>query len=309
MPPTSAWYRSGYWVAEWLPQIVMPLDLGDRHVELGGELGDARGCGRGGSWRVNRSAGTSGACGLRDERVGVGRVADDEHPDVVRGARVDRSPCGAKMPPLASSRSPRSMPFVRGRAPTSSATLAPSNAFVASSVMSTPASSGNAQSSSSSAVPSAARTACGISSSRSRTGVSGPSSWPGGDAEQQRVADLARRSGDGDVDRCARRCRHVPEASTRPLRTPRRAPQAWAAPHRRRPRARTPCRAHAHRGQCARAPLGVRRPYAVCVGPAGRRPVASAEPARISANDPSTVAVSGSPSSSTPAATATAGLT
>ena len=70
------------------------------------------------------------------------------------------------------------MPFVRGRAPTSSATLTPSNAAVASSVMSTPDSSGNAQSSSSSATPSAARTACGISSRRSRTGVSGPSSWP-----------------------------------------------------------------------------------------------------------------------------------
>ena len=68
------------------------------------------------------------------------------------------------------------MPFVRGRAPTRRATLTPSNACVASSVMSTPDSSGNAQSCSSSATPSAARTACGTSSSRSRTGVSGPSS-------------------------------------------------------------------------------------------------------------------------------------
>ena len=75
------------------------------------------------------------------------------------------SPCGLKMPPLASSRSARSMPLVRGRAPTSSATLVPSNACAASSVTSMPASSGNAQSNSSSAVPSAAFTASGISSS------------------------------------------------------------------------------------------------------------------------------------------------
>ena len=43
------------------------------------------------------------------------------------------SPCGLKMPPLASSRSARSMPFVRGRAPTRSATLQPSKACLASS--------------------------------------------------------------------------------------------------------------------------------------------------------------------------------
>ena len=56
------------------------------------------------------------------------------------------------------------MPFERGRAPISSATLTPSNAVFWSSVMSTPDSSGNAQSSSSIAVPSAAFTASGISS-------------------------------------------------------------------------------------------------------------------------------------------------
>ena len=39
-------------------------------------------------------------------------------------------PCGAKMPPLASSRSPRSMPGPRGRAPTSRARLTPSKTVV-----------------------------------------------------------------------------------------------------------------------------------------------------------------------------------
>ena len=96
------------------------------------------------------------------------------------------SPWGLKIPPLASSRSARSMPLLRGRAPTSSAMFAPSNACLGSSKMSTLASSGNAQSNNSSAVPSAAFTASGISSRRSATGVSGPSIWP--DAMRNRSA-------------------------------------------------------------------------------------------------------------------------
>ena len=96
------------------------------------------------------------------------------------------SPCGLKMPPLASSRSARSMPFVRGRAPTRSPMLVPSKASLASSKMSIEASSGNAQSTSSIAVPSAALTASGISSSRSATGASGPSIWP--EATRNRIA-------------------------------------------------------------------------------------------------------------------------
>ena len=91
---------------------------------------------------------------------------------------LSASPCGLKIAPLASRRSARSMPFERGRAPTSSATLTPSNACFGSSWMSTPASSGNAQSNSSSAVPSAALTASGISSRRRLIFVSSPSIWP-----------------------------------------------------------------------------------------------------------------------------------
>ncbi len=85
-------------------------------------------------------------------------------------------PCGLKMPPLASSRSARSMPFVRGRAPTSRPISAPSKAWSGSSNMSMLESSGKAQSSSSIATPLTASMACGISSSRSATGVSSPSS-------------------------------------------------------------------------------------------------------------------------------------
>jgi hypothetical protein len=82
------------------------------------------------------------------------------------------------------------MPLLRGRAPTSSPTLQPSNASFASAVMSTPASSG----------------ALG--------GLEGVGDLEqaelhrrvlaehlaGCDAEEQRVADLARGAGDGDVD-------------------------------------------------------------------------------------------------------------
>ncbi len=70
------------------------------------------------------------------------------------------------------------MPFVRGRAPTSSATFVPSKPSCGLSWMSMPASSGKAQSSSSIAVPSAALTAWGISSRFRWTLVSGPSSAP-----------------------------------------------------------------------------------------------------------------------------------
>ena len=135
---------------------------------------------------MKRSRGTSGAldcaisafvlAGLPTTRIFTSSAA----PALIA------SPCGLKMPPLASSRSARSIPFERGFAPTSSATLTPSKACLASSVMSIPASSGNAQSSSSIAVPSAAFTASGISSRVSCTGVSGPSIWP--DAIRNRIA-------------------------------------------------------------------------------------------------------------------------
>ena len=91
------------------------------------------------------------------------------------------------------------MPFERGRAPMSSATFTPSNACLGSSWMSTHFSSGNAQSSSSSAVPSAALTASGISSSDELDLVVGPEQLPGGDAEEDGVADLAGRAGDSNT--------------------------------------------------------------------------------------------------------------
>ena len=58
----------------------------------------------------------------RDQRVRVGRVADHEHACTSRLAlRDSAAPCAVKIAPLADSRSLRSMPCLRGIAPTSSA--------------------------------------------------------------------------------------------------------------------------------------------------------------------------------------------
>ena len=87
-------------------------------------------------------------------------------------------PWTVKMPPLASSRSARSIPALRGIEPTSSATCTPSKATLASSEVVTPESSGKAQSSSSMTTPSRAPIAGVISSSFRWTGWSGPSRAP-----------------------------------------------------------------------------------------------------------------------------------
>ncbi len=87
-------------------------------------------------------------------------------------------PWPVKIFPFSASSSARSMPLVRGREPTSSATLTPSNASSGVSCRSSAPSSGNAQSTSSIATPSSAPIACGISSRRRSTGWSGPSSCP-----------------------------------------------------------------------------------------------------------------------------------
>ena len=87
-------------------------------------------------------------------------------------------PCAEKICALASSRSLRSMPGPRGRAPTSSATWQSRKATRASSLASTLLSVGKAQSLSSITTPESAASA-GVTSSRCRfTGVSGPSSAP-----------------------------------------------------------------------------------------------------------------------------------
>ena len=149
---------------------------------------------------VNRSAGTSGACDFAIRQLVLAGLPTTRILTSSAAFSLIASPCGLKIPPFASSRSARSIPLERGRAPTSSAMLVPSNASFGSSEMSMARRSGKAQSSSSIAVPSAAWIASGISSRRSFTSVSGPSICAGGDPKEDRVADLACGAGDCDVD-------------------------------------------------------------------------------------------------------------
>lgn len=175
--PTSAWDRSGYWVAEWLPQIDM------RRIDAAGSPVRCANCAMARLWSsrvsaLNRVRGTPGALFIAMRALVLAGLPTTRTLTSSAAAASIARPCVVKIAPFAASRSPRSMPFVRGRAPTSSATLAPSKPTTGSSVISTPFSSGNAPSSSSIATPSAARTAAGISSNRNRTGVSGPSMSP-----------------------------------------------------------------------------------------------------------------------------------
>ena len=176
-PETSAWNRSGYCVAEWLPQIVI-LRIS---LTLTPVLWASWAIARLWSRRVRaekRSRGMSRALLI----VISALVLAGLPVTVIRMSSAAWSlsalPWAVKIAPLASSRSPRSMPLLRGRAPTSRATLAPSKMRLASSPISTPARVGKAQSSSSITTPSSAPSAGEISSSRSSTGVSGPSSAP-----------------------------------------------------------------------------------------------------------------------------------
>ena len=121
------------------------------------------------------------------------------------------------------------MPGPRGRAPTSIAMLQPSNADRASSVTSTSCSSGKAQSCSSSAAPSAAR----VRPAGSRAVAAAPAGRgqhpTGRDAEQERVADLSTRAGDGDGRGCARHAPSLfPPRGARPVCALRSAPRGIA---------------------------------------------------------------------------------
>ena len=176
-PETSAWNRSGYCVAEWLPQIVI-LRISVTGTES-----------RAASWPIarlwssrvsaeNRSVGMSGALLIAMRALVLAGLPVTVTLTSSAATALSALPWGAKMPPLASSRSPRSMPGPRGRAPTRRARLTPSKTLIGSSPISMPASVGKAQSSSSMTTPSRALSAGVISRRRSSTGVSGPSIAP-----------------------------------------------------------------------------------------------------------------------------------
>ncbi len=177
LPLTLALNRSGYCVEEWLPQIVMCVTaviglpvlfascvmarLWSRRVIAVNWRGLMSGALR---WAISELV----LAGLPTTRMRMSRAA----------AALIALPCTEKIAALASSRSLRSMPGPRGRAPTSSAYCASAKACSALSVHTVPASSGKAQSSSSMATPCRAPSAGVISSMCRITGWSGPSIAP-----------------------------------------------------------------------------------------------------------------------------------
>ena len=169
LPATWALNRSGYWVAEWLPQIVILV------MSVTGAPVLAASCEIARLWsrRVsaeNRSCGMSGALVIAISALVLAGLPVTPTRTSEAATLLRALPWAVKIAPLAESRSPRSMPGPRGRAPTSRARLTPSKIRSASSPISTPASPGKAQSSSSMTTPSRALRAGVISSRRSSMG-------------------------------------------------------------------------------------------------------------------------------------------
>ena len=191
---------SGNCVAEWLPQIATS------RISPTGVPTEVASCPSARLWSsrvsaVNRSAGTSGACAAAMSAFVFAGLPTTTMRTSSAAPALIASPCGPKMPPFATSRSPRSMPAVRGRAPTSRPRFAPRKAAVASSWTSTCASSGNA------AVLQLERRALGrahalrdLEQVQPHRGV-GTEQVARGDAEEQGVADLPAGARDGDRDR------------------------------------------------------------------------------------------------------------
>ena len=82
---------------------------------------------------MNRSRGTPSAFDIAIRQFVLAGLPTTSTLTSSAAPALIASPCGLKIAPFASSRSERSMPLVRGRAPTSSATLQPSNACFGSS--------------------------------------------------------------------------------------------------------------------------------------------------------------------------------
>src|ERR1700759_4037486 len=136
-PLTWVVYRSGYWVAEWLPQIVM------RSISVTGTDSLVASWVRARLWSsrvmaVNRLAGTSGAWLWAMSALVLAGLPTTSTLMSLAAWSLIALPWGPKIPPLASSRSPRSMPLVRGRAPTSRATVGASDAVARASGVSSP---------------------------------------------------------------------------------------------------------------------------------------------------------------------------
>ena len=120
-------------MAEWLPQIVIFVMSLTVLPVLVASCAIAR------LWSrrvmaVKRSGAMSGALFMAMSALVLAGLPTTRILTSSAAASDSALPCTVKMAPLASSRSARSMPLVRGREPTSSATFTPSKAVAASSV-------------------------------------------------------------------------------------------------------------------------------------------------------------------------------
>src|SRR5690606_261219 len=116
-PLIAAWKAAGYWVALWLPQMVTFLTDVIGTPALLASWVMAR------LWSrrvmaVKRSAGTSGALRMAINAFVLAGLPTTNTRTSDAALSLIALPCTVKIAPLALSRSLRSMPFVRGRAPT-----------------------------------------------------------------------------------------------------------------------------------------------------------------------------------------------
>ena len=161
----------------------------------------SRGCGRAGSAPRTAPAGCRARCVIAIRALVLAGLPVTPMRTSSAATSLRALPWAVKIAPLAASRSPRSMPGPRGRAPTSRARLTPSKIFSASAPISTPASVGNAQSSSSMTTPSSAfRAGLDLEQPQLDRAVRAEQR-AAREAEQQAVADLAGGAGDGDLER------------------------------------------------------------------------------------------------------------
>ena len=176
-PPILALVKSGYWVAEWLPQMHMLVTF-DWWTEafLASWL-----LARFSSRRVmakKRSFGTPSALAMAMRQFVLQGLPTTSVRTSLAAFLAIALPCPVKILPLMPSRSPRSIPALRGTDPTSSAQLVPLKPSLRSEVPTISLRRGKAQSSSSIITPSSAAMPGSISMRRRLTGWSGPNTPP-----------------------------------------------------------------------------------------------------------------------------------
>ena len=155
LPPMRALAKSGNCVAEWFPQMATLLTSATGAPALAASCALARFSSR----RVmanQRSAGTSGALERAMRQFVLHGFPTTRMRTSVAAFSAMARPWGLKIPPFTLSRSPRSMPALRGMEPTRRAHDVPSNAVRKSGVATMSCTNGKAQSSISMTTPSSA---------------------------------------------------------------------------------------------------------------------------------------------------------